>query len=203
MLLGGPFVVLIFVCSISEGNFHRLKTPQIVADTLRIIFSITHVSVSDCGRHLVLWFPCTQKTVCCCWQWEVNKRGGGGVGGGGGLVARQILLRPVGEATQPKLLSLLSCETAAAFKAVLRRDWQQLQLSLSHSVRREPLNGKPREKEWTPPPHPPTCLHHLHLTCSETHLPPALGDGCLLWVMCHYDSSANQCYTGLWQTVEF
>lgn len=54
MFLGKPFVVLIFVCSISEGNFHHLKTLQIIADMLRIIFSITRASVSECGRLLAL-----------------------------------------------------------------------------------------------------------------------------------------------------
>ena len=89
---------------------------------LRIIISITCASVSERDRLLALWFPCTQKSACRCWQWEVNKKG---------ERTHQILQRPIGEATQPKLLSLLSCETAAAFKAVLRRDWQQLQIPLS------------------------------------------------------------------------
>lgn len=163
---------------------------------LRIIISITCASVSERDRLLALWFPCTQKSVCCCWQWEVNKKG---------ERTHQILQRPRGEATQPKLLSLLSCETAAAFKAVLRRDWQQLQLLLSFplslplSVWREPLDGKPRERSETLPSLPPSSLSQRETFSSSSWW----GDGCLLWVMCHYDSSTNQCYTGLWQMVEF
>lgn len=98
---------------------------------------------------------------------------------GGGT--HQILQRPIGEATQPKLLSLLSCETAAAFKAALRRDWQQLQLSLSLSlsVRREPLDGKPRERNENLLP---SSTSSILLSQRETHLPPALGEAMVVYV---------------------
>ena len=91
--------------------------------------------------------PHPKQPVWRCWQWEVNKRGGGG----------ELTKSSRGlDATQPKLLSLLSCETAAAFKAVLRRDWQQLQLPLSFplslSARGEShLMGETTRKEWKPP----------------------------------------------------
>lgn len=140
---------------------------------LRIIISITCASVSERDRLLALWFPCTQKSACCCWQWEVNKKG---------ERTHQILQRPRGEATQPKLLSLLSCETAAAFKAVLRRDWQQLQLPLSfplslslsqfgesHSMGNHEKGVKP-----TPP--------YLHLPfLRERHLAPARGEAMVVY----------------------
>lgn len=68
-------------------------------------------------------------------------------------------------------------------------------------VRWEPLNGKPREREKAPLRH---CHHLLHHSFTEWDTSTSsLWWACLLWVMCHYDSSTNHCYTGLWQMVEF
>lgn len=198
--LGEPSVVLIFVYSIFEGSFHHLKTLQIIAGMPGLIFSITRASVSVRDRLLALWFPCTppKKTRVLLLTMRGKQEEG--------ERTHQILQRPRGEATQPKLLSLFSCETAAAFKAALRRDWQQLQLSLSFplslSVERA-IWWETTRKEWKPPP--PTSIllsqreRERHFLSSSSWW----GDGCLLWVMCHYDSSTNRCYTGLWQMVEF
>lgn len=53
---------------------------------------------------------------------------------------------------------------SSCFKVVLRRDWQQLQTSLSFAlwVRWEPLNGKPREREKAPSANRRHLLHHAH-----------------------------------------
>lgn len=92
---------------------------------------------------------------------------------------------------------------SSCFKVVLRRDWQQLQTSLSFAlwVRWEPLNGKPPEREHAPSANRRHLLHHAFWEWDTST--SSLWRACLLWVMCHYDSSTNQFYTGLWQMVEF
>lgn len=125
---GKAFCVLIFVCNILERvNFHHLKTLQIIAGTLRIIFPITHVSVSECLRLLALWFLCIQSYV------PLLTMRGKQEGGGGRLTKSSRGLEG-----KPHSPNSFHCEKAASFKVVLRRDWQQLQLSLPPTLHPTP-----------------------------------------------------------------
>lgn len=163
---GKAFCVLIFVCNILERvNFHHLKTLQIIAGTLRIIFPITHVSVSECLRLLALWFLCIQSYV------PVLTMRGKQEGGGGDSPNPPEAWRGSHTAQTPftvkKQLPLRLCsgETDSNYSFLSPPPSTPPQPSLA---RREPHDGKPRERKTSPPP--------LSYFLRKRHLPPPLGE---------------------------
>lgn len=97
------------------------------------------------------------------------------MGEAGGGWTHQILQRPAGEATQPKLLSLFSCGTAAALRLCSGEtdsNYRLLFLWLSEWGENHSMGN--REKEKRPPP-PAVATSSITLSGSETHPPPACG----------------------------
>lgn len=163
------FVVLIFARNILGGNFHHLKTSQIVGGMLRIIFSITCASVSERDRLLAPLIPVHPKTMSL-----LTMRGK--QDGGGGLTKSSR--GPEGKPHSPNSfhssavkqqlpLRLRSGETDSNYSSLFH---SPSSLSPSLSARREPLDGKPPERnEKSSPPPPSRALR-------ERRLPLARGE---------------------------
>lgn len=99
----------------------------------------------------------------------------GEAGMGGRGWTHQILQRPAGEATQPKLLSLFSCGTAAALRLCSGEtdsNYRLLFLSLSEWGENHSMGNRQKEKKL---PLPTVATSSIRLSGSETHPPPACG----------------------------
>lgn len=152
----------------------------------------------------VLWFSYSPKNCVLMLTMRGKQWGmwvGGWVWGGGGLTKFSRGLR--GKPHSPN-----SFHSSAAEQQLLQGCAQERLTAITDFsffcslwVKWEPLDGKPRESEEAPLRHRRHLLHHSSLEWDT--FAASSWWACLLWVMCHYDSSTNQRYTGLWQMVEF